>query len=370
MSFSVMEITETMGMNDFLSIPSEVYRNDPNWVAPQLSEIKRILNPSLNPYFKNASLRIYVCYADGKPVGRSIMVINPLHWIKWKKKPAFFGFFESIDDSTAVKYLFDKIEADSREAGAEYLEGPFNPNPYSELGILIDNFNSVPVFFETYHPPYYQHLLKEAGFSELRILHTRHNNNIAATVSKKIRKADLAEENNGYTIRKFNIFKFRRDLEIMREINNEAFEDNWYFLPLSKEEYKFSARFLFLITLPGLIQIVEYKGKPAATIQCVLNFNRLIKPYNGKMNWWNLPFFLLRRRNLKELVVFTIGIKKAFHHTPALRLIVKSALKLFQDYSTLTTTWISDENKGVIHFTEFLEMKPYKHFAIYSKQLK
>ena len=369
MSFSVKEITETVGMNDFLSIPSEIYRNDPNWVAPQLSEIMRILNPSLNPYFKNASLRIYVCYADGKPVCRSIMVINPLHWSKWKKKPAFFGFFESIDDSNAVKYLFDKIEADSREAGAEYLEGPFNPNHYSELGILIDNFNSVPAFFETYNPPYYPQLLNNAGFSELSILHTRHNNNIAATLSKNIRIADLPDENNGYTIRKFNIFRIHRDLEIMREINNEAFENNWYFLPLSREEYKFSAKFLFFVTIPGLILIVEYKGKPAGTIQCVLNFNRLIKPYEGRMKWWNLPGFLLKRKKLKELIIFTVGVKNEFRHSPVLAMIVKSTLKIFQNYSTLSTTWVSDQNKGVNHFSELLGMKPYKHFAIYSKHL-
>ena len=369
MSFSVREITETVGMSDFLSIPSEIYRNDPNWVAPQFSEIKRTLNPFLNPYFKNASLRIYVCYSDGKPVCRSIMVINPLHWVRWKKKPAFFGFFESIDDSNAVKYLFDKIEADSREAGAEYLEGPFNPNHYSELGILIDNFNSVPAFFETYNPPYYPQLLNKAGFLELSILHTWHNNNIAATLSKNIRIADLKDVNKGYTIRKFNIFRIRRDLEIMREINNEAFENNWNFLPLSREEYKFSAKFLFFVTIPGLILIVEYKGKPAGAIQCVLNFNKLIKPYEGRMKWWNLPGFLLKRKKLKELIIFTVGVKNEFRHSPVLTMIVKSTLKIFQNYSTLSTTWVSDENKGVIHFSELLGMKPYKHFAIYSKHL-
>lgn len=369
MSFSVKEITETVGMNDFLSIPSEIYRNDPNRVAPQLSEIMRILNPSLNPYFKNASLRIYVCYADGKPVCRSIMVINPLHWMKWKKKPAFFGFFESIDDSNAVNYLFGKIEADCREAGAEYLEGPFNPNHYSELGILVDNFNSVPAFFEPYNPPYYPQLLNKAGFSELSILHTRHNNNIDATLSKNIRIADLPDEKNGYTIRKFNIFRIRRDLEIMREINNDAFENNWYFLPLTREEYKFSAKFLFLVTIPGLIRIVEYKGKPAGVIQCVLNFNKLIKPYEGRMKWWNLLGLLSKRKKLKELIIFTVGVKNEFRHSPVLSMIVKSTLKIFQNYSTLSTTWLSDENKGVIHFSELLGMKPYKHFAIYSKHL-
>src|SRR5665647_893510 len=98
MTFLVKEITAKEGMDDFLSIPQVIYRDDPNWIAPQHSELRRVLDPSKNPYFKNASLRIYVCYSDGRPVCRSIMVINRLHWQKWNRKSAFFGFFESVND--------------------------------------------------------------------------------------------------------------------------------------------------------------------------------------------------------------------------------------------------------------------------------
>jgi hypothetical protein len=368
MSYFVREITDKTGMDDFLSIPSEIYSNDPNWVAPQLSEIQRILDPLKNPYFANTSLRIYVCYSNGKPVCRSIMVINHLHWQKWNKKSAFFGFFESANDRNAVKRLFDKIEIDCRTSGAEYLEGPFNPNHYSELGILTDNFNSAPVFFESYNPPYYSQLLNEAGFSELRRFHTRINNNISDTSEKKFRNSHQHSRNKDITVRKFNILRFKRDLEILREINNDAFENNWYFLPLSREEYKFSAKFLFLVTAPGLIQIAEYKGQPVGVLQCVINFNCLIKHFNGRIMPWNLPGLLLRRRNVKELVIFTGAIKKAYRSTPVFAVMYKNALKIFRNYTTLSTTWISDDNLGA-HLAKLLDMKPDKHFAIFSKQL-
>jgi hypothetical protein len=368
MTFLAREIKEKEGMDDFLSIPSEIYRDDPNWIAPQHSELRRVLNPLKNPYFANASLRIYVCYSDGKPVCRSIMVINHLHWQKWNKKSAIFGFFESVNDSNAVKSLFDKIEADCRASGAEYLEGPFNPNHYSELGILIDNFNSPPVFFETYNPDYYPDLLKEAGFSELCIFHTRINNSISDTLSKKIRISQNYACNNEITVRKFNIFRFKRDLKILREINNDAFENNKFFLPLSGEEYKFSAKYLFFVTTPGLILIAEYKGKPVGAAQFVINFNSLIKSVNGRIMPWNLPGLLWKRRNLKELVIFTVGIKKVFRNTRVFAVMLKSAIKIFRNYSTLSTTWISDENLGV-NLAQLFEMKPNKHFAIYSKQL-
>jgi hypothetical protein len=368
MSYFVREITCKAGMDDFLSIPAEIYRNDTNRVAPQLSEIKRVLDPLKNPYFLNASLRKFVCYSLGKPACRAVMVINPLHWKKWNRKSAFFGFFDSVDDFEAVLHLFRKIESCARASGAEYLEGPFNPNHYSELGILLDNFNSAPIFFETYNPPYYSHFLKEAGFSELCKFHTRINTGISDTLVKKINNSSDHSGNKEITIRKFNIFRFKRDLEILREINNDAFENNWYFLPLSREEYMFSAKFLFFVTTPGLILIAEYKGQPVGAVQCVINFNSIIKSLNGRIKPWNLPGLLLKKRNVKELIIFTGAVKKSFRNTRVSALLFKHMLRIFRHCTILSTTWISDENLGA-HLDQLLEMKPGKHFAIFSKQL-
>jgi hypothetical protein len=368
MSYFVREIKEKSGMDDFLSLPSEIYRNDPNHIVPQLSEIKRVLNPLKNPYFTNASLNIYVCYSLGKPVCRAVMVINRLHWQKWKRKSAFFGFFESVDDSDAASYLFRKIESYARASGAEYLEGPFNPNHYSELGILLDNFNSAPIFFESYNPPYYSVLLKEAGFSELCKFHTRINNNFSDTLVKKIKDSHRPSGKNDITIRKFNIFRFKRDLEILREINNDAFENNWYFLPLSRKEYLFSAKFLFFVTNPGLILIAEYKGQAVGAVQCVINFNCLIKSLNGRIRPWNIPGLLLRKRNIKELIIFTGAVKKSFRNTRVSALLFRNMLRIFRNCTSLATTWISDENLGA-HLDKLFELRPDKHFAIFSKQL-
>jgi len=369
MTYIVREISGKEEWEDFLSIPAGIYSGDPNWITPQLSGVKRVLDSARNPYFANAILKVYVCYLDNKPVSRSVMVINRLHWTRWHKKSAFFGFFESPDKSDAVSHLFNKIEEDSRALGAEYLEGPFNPNHYSELGILIDNFNSPPVFFETYNPPYYSKLLYGAGFSELYRFHTRINENISAVLAKYPAGPELHINDKDIVIRKFNILKMKRDLEIMRDINNDAFENNWYFLPLTKDEYKFSARFLFFVTMPGLIEFAEYKGQPVGVLQCVINFNRLIKPLNGRIRLWHIPGLLLKRNRLKELIIFTVGIKKAFQHTGVSAMMIKSSMKILQKYSTVSTTWISDENKPVIHISDLFGMKPWKYFSIYSKKL-
>jgi hypothetical protein len=267
-----------------------------------------------------------------------------------------------------VKCLFEKIEADCRAAGAEYLEGPFNPNHYSELGILLDNYNSPPVFFDTYNPSYYPGLIKEAGFSESNLFHTRINNDISATLSKKYKPSREDIFSKDITVRKFNIFRFRRDIAILRDINNDAFEDNKFFLPLSLKEYMFSAKYLFFVTWPGLILIAEYKGEPVGAAQLVINFNSLLRSCGGRIRLWQIPLLLWKRKKIKELVIFTAGIKKEFRNKRVFALILRSAIKIFRQFSTITTTWISDESLGN-SLASLLEMNPGKHFAIYSKHI-
>lgn len=370
MSYYVTTISDKAGWKDFLSLPYYIYKDDPNWIPQLNSEVKRVLNPAKNPYFRNASLRIYVCYSDSVPVSRSIIVINRQYWAKWKRKSAFFGYFESYNDPEAVKCLFSRLEEECRALGAEVLEGPFNPNHYSEMGIQVDNFNTDPIFFETHNPPYYSQLLNATGFQEILLIHTRINRNIQETLSKNMNRIDRGDPGKELSIRKFNIWRMKRDLEILREINNEAFEENPFFLPLTMDEYKFSSRFLFLVTTPGLILFAEHKGKPVGAVQYVINFNRLVKPLNGIIRPWQLPGLLLKRKSVKELVIFSVGIKKAFQHTGISAILIKSGIKIFQKYTTVSTTWIYDANKSIVHIAELFDMKSNKHFGIYSKSLR
>ncbi len=369
MTYKTEEISGKKGWKDFLSVPLLVYRNDPNWVAPQDSETRRVLDAVKNPYFRDAVLNLYVCYCDNRPVCRSVMVINHHHWVRWNRKSAFFGFFESVNDIGAVTCLFERIEADARASGAEFLEGPFNPNHYSEIGILSTGFGTPAIFFETYNPHYYPVLLESMRFSELKRLHTRINANIGNTIARGIRWKDKSPDDKNITIRKLKLLHLGNELELMREINNDAFKDNWYFLPLTREEYKFSAKYLFFVTWPGLVLFAEYKGKPAAVMQCVVNFNKVLGSFRGKLRPWHIPAILLKRRKLGELVVFSIGIKKEYRTTSVSSALLNAAMKLFRNFNSLSTTWTTDDNIAIIHFGNLLGMKPHKYFSVYSKSL-
>ena len=241
MSYRVQKVSTAKEFSDFLKIPYRIYKNDENWIAPLNSEIRRSLNPKLNPYFKNASLELFICYDNEIPVSRAAVVINKLYKHKYNISKALFGYFESMNDIAAVKTLFKTIEDYCRDMNVELIEGPFNPNHYSELGIKTDKFDSLPAFFQTHNPNYYSYLLEEAGFNISKILHTRKNDNVNEYILKKYGEVKSLDF-EGYRVRSFSNKNFKKDLEAVREIFNDAFENNWNFLPVSKEEYLFSAK--------------------------------------------------------------------------------------------------------------------------------
>ncbi len=368
MPYRVKMISDIQGMKDFLELPVKIYKNDSIWVAPQVSEIQRILNANSNPYFRNASLKKFICYKGEEPVARSIFVINHEHWKKFGKKTAFFGFFESINDEEASGYLFEEAGKYCRSEGAEFLEGPFNPNHYSEMGILINNFNSPQIFFETYNPEYYLKLLEMSGFHVMCNLHTRINRNTGDYVRHRY---DLSSRQKcrDFSVRHFNLFKIKAELERIREVNNDAFSNNWYFLPLTSEEYLFSAKFMFFVTYPKLNIIVEHHGEPVGVLQCVLNINNLLQPMKGKFNMFDLLGFLRKRPWINEIIIYAIGVKRAYQKTVVFKLLFESVCKIVQRYPIVSTTWMTEDNVSAIRASELLGLEPYKRFAIYEKVL-
>ncbi len=367
--YKVATVNDEKVMKDFLELPNRIYCGDSNWVAPLESEVRRTLDPRSNPYFTNATLQLFVCYKNDKPSARCVAVINSKHWEKFGEKAAFFGFFEAVKDEEATGRMFDAVEEYCGSAGAELIEGPFNPNHYSELGLQIDKFDEAPRFFETYNREYYTKLLEESGFYRQCLLHTRINTAISDFVLRHYGAVSFPRKSGGFSARCFNLFDMKAELERIREVYNEAFSDNWHFLPLTREEYSFSAKYLFFITYPKLVVIVEHNREPVGVLQCVLNINPILQPLKGKMQTINFPKLLIKRRHIREILIYAVGIKKRYQGSRVYKLLLDSMCAIALRYSVLSTTWMSDTNIAVIQVSKHLGLEPYKYYAIYEKKI-
>jgi len=370
MSFDVVPVSDRKGLDDFLRLPFALYRGDPLWVPPVVAEVRRTLDAERNPYFADAALRLFVGYRDGTPAARLAVVISRAHERALGVRSAFFGFFESANDEDAARRIFEEAERYCRANGATALEGPFNPHHYSELGLQVDRFGTAPSFFQPYNPAYYVALLEKAGFRAAARFQTMKNDDLGTTLFRRFGALTAAGCRRGYTVRPFSLRARDRDLELMREVNNDAFAANWHFLPLSREEYAFSAQHMGLVTRPDLIAFVERQGRPVGVLHCVLDVNPLLRAWNGTAGPVKLLRFLRGRRSVKTIILFTVAIREEFRRSYVSQLLLAEFCRMARGFARAETTWLSPDNAPALRAAESLGMREDKHFAVYAKELR
>lgn len=368
MKYNVVEVESRKHLKDFLSLPYLIYSNDENWVAPMITEVKRTLSKR-NPYFVDAEYKLFNCYYREKICARASVVINKRYRNAEGLNTAFFGFFECLPDEDAAKVIFDAIEKYCRTKNVDVIEGPFNPNHYSELGLQVNNFNTEPAFFQTYNPANYLQMLENCGFRIANKLYTMKNDNIGYCLKSRY-KAILPESSEEYKIRCFSMNDMKRDLNYMRDIFNDAFQYNKYFLPLSNDEYLYSAKYLKYVTRPDLIKFVEHKNTPVGCLHLVLDINPLLKVFYGKFNLFSYLNFLKKKDQVKNLIIFAVGVKSLYRRSPAYALLLNSAINLAKNCSSLETTWISENNSAAINAANKLMLHYDKEFVILSKSIQ
>jgi hypothetical protein len=356
-------------MKAFLDLPERIYRGDPNYVPPLRAEVRRTLDGRRNPYFAGTSLRLFVCYDDREVVARLAIVLNPRYEERFGVRAAFFGFFEAKNNPAAVSALFASAKAFCRSRGATRLEGPFNPNHYSELGLLVDHFDDPPVFFQTYNPSYYPALLEAEGFAVSALLFTGRNDHVRRFVEQHFSGEAPSVLPAGYHLRPLDAHRKGEEMETMRKIFNDAFASNWHFLPASKEEYDYAAKYLGLITNPSLVRYVEYRGEQVAVLLCVPDVNPLIRQFKGRRGPLKLLRFLRGRSAQRTVIVYAVGIRQRFQQSRVYPLLLAECARMAAKYDVLECTWISEGNRLAARSAERLGMHPHKHFAIYALPL-
>jgi hypothetical protein len=173
----------------------------------------------------------------------------------------------------------------------------------------------------------------------------------------------------GFTVRTINGGDTAGELERIRDVFNDAFTDNWHFLPLSSAEYQYAAKFLRYVTYPELIAICEHGDEPVGAVQCVPDVNSILQPLKGRLGPIGCVKYLNGRKKIRDLVIFAVGIKRAYQHSRVYKLLLDAVRWMARDCRSLSTTWMYDDNRPSIQAAEHLGLKPYKNFVIYAKRL-
>ncbi|MFO0734460.1 MAG: hypothetical protein U0270_01200 [Labilithrix sp.] len=375
----MVEIRQTpMGgdLKDFLNVVDVIYRDDPRYIRPLDMDLSDRLNPKKNPFFEHADGVIFTAHKGGRCVGRVTAQIDREHLARHKDDVGFFGFLDTVDDEEVAKALLERAEAWLKERGMKTIRGPMSLSINEEIGCLVDGFESPPVLMNPHHRSYQGGLIEKAGYVKAKdVWGWRYE---VGEPNARVKKAQediraLPE----VKIRRLSRSQMAADVATTLEIFNEAWHDNWGFVPATpKEADKMAADFkLFLV--PEITVIVEIDGKPAAVAIALPNVNELIADMKGKLFPFGLPKLLYRLKveGAKSGRLILLGIKKEFRQNrkyAALSLMLYAEMNEGGKRAGMTwgeLGWTLEDNAAVNAGIRMMGAKKYKTYRIYEKSL-
>lgn len=302
-------------IDDFLGVVDRIYASDPKYVRPLDMELKDRLNPKKNPFFEHGQGTIFCAYRRGECVGRVTATIDHAHLDKYGDGTGFFGFLDTVDDDEVARSLLENAERWLKVKGMTRVRGPLSLNINEELGCLIDGFDTPPYMMMPHHRTYQGGLIEKAGYAKAKDFYAWSYN--VGTVNKRTQRAhDEIGAMPEISHRKASLKDLARDVELVVDIFNDAWSDNWGYVPFTRAEVAKMAADFKMLLMPDITCIVSIDGEPAAFALAVPNLNELVRDFGGKLFPLGLPKLLWRLKveGPKSARLILLGVRKKWRH--------------------------------------------------------
>lgn len=371
-------------LKDFVRFSWKLYKGDPCWTPPlngdllgnRLLGLKGLLTPK-HGYHRHAEVTHFLARRGKEVVGRISAAINREFNEHYHASMGFFGFFEVIEDYEVARRLLDSARQWVQERGATVMRGPgeYSNATHERQGILIEGFQYPPTVELTHNPPYYAEFLERYGFQKAKDYVAYMTDLETANLPLVERLARTAKKMVNLTTRPIEMKKLREEVRMIMHMYNEAWAQNWGFLPISDEEADAIADTLQLIIDPEMIRFAYLDGKPAAVIGVIPDPNYALRPrwrWYGDSDLVRVIRLLIMRRRIPLLRGFFFGIKPEFRVTGLPVLLAAQIVSHMRErnYFYVDASLMLEDNHAIIKVVETFGCKYYKRWRIYDMPLK
>lgn len=378
-------ITPVSGKGDlkaFIDLPWRLYANDPHWVPPLKGEVKDLLTPGKNPFFGHAEAQYFLARRGGRVVGRISAHIDRLALdqpLDQGMGPGTgnFGMFEA-EDAAVGKALIAKAEDWLRDKGMTRSLGPLSLSIWEEPGLLIQGHDHPPTVMMGHNSPAYQAMIEGEGYAPVKQLKT-YELDITRPFPPLIQRiVQSGEKNPRIRIRNVDKSRFDAEAAIILGILNDAWGNNWGFVPITDEEVAHTGKKLKPIVFEDLIMIAELDGEPVAFMMTLPDLNEATKTLNGSLlpfGWIKLLRWL-RKPKVRTMRVPLMGVVQRLQSS---RMASQLAFIMIEHIRRNATAnyaatrgeigWVLDDNQGMNAIAEAIDSKVNKVYQIYEKAL-
>jgi GNAT superfamily N-acetyltransferase len=303
----------------FIKLPWRLYRNEPHWVPPLISERRKFLDRDRNPFFEHAEAEYFIAWRDGEPVGRISAHVdhrmNECQGENW----GLFGFFECEQDPETARALLDRASEWHAERGRSEVLGPMDFTTNDECGLLVEGYERPPLILQPWHHPYYRELLEGYGLDkamdlfmwELRLDKVEEKGGFHPMIQAM---AEKVESEHGVTVRSMRKRDFEAELGRFMEVYNAAWERNWGFVPLTEKEVRYYASDLKPILDEKWAMIAERNGEVLGAALSLPDANQCLEHMNGRLLPLGWAKFLWHKRRIDRIRVLALGVKPEYQH--------------------------------------------------------
>ena len=371
---TIKKVETSQDLKKFIDFPHDLYKNDPYYVPELYMSQKALLDKKTSLFLEHSEAEYFMAYTNQKLVGRIAAIRNNNHINFTGQNVGFFGFFDVIEDYEVAKALLDKASEWVKSKGMSAIIGPTNFSGNETCGALIEGFDSSPLTMMTYNFPYYITFFDKYGLTKtMDLLAYRLNTsdmpekllNIA-----KLLEARLAQHN--ITIRKLNMKKYDAELKGLREVYNEAWQQNWGFVPMTDAEFNALGKELKMLAIPDFVYIAEKEGKPIGVAVTIPDINQTLKRLKrGRLFPFGLFKILYYKRRINVVRVIILGVKNEYRRLGLDAIFYAKTVEQAQKANIIfgEASWILENNemmnKALVNIGGFV----YKKYRIYKKDL-
>lgn len=358
----------------FHALPAEIHAGGSRWVKPLALQVRQTWAPR-HPFFAHAQAQAWIARRNDRVVGRISAQVDTLQRAQGRPETGHFGQLEALDEAAVFQALVDTAEGWLGERGMGVMQGPFDLSVNQQCGLLVSGFEHAPMMMMNYAPPYYSTRLEAMGFDVAA-------ETLAYRGRPDYRQPDrigrlLDRLGDRLSIRPLARRELAARAELMRELFNAAWADNWGFVPFTRAEFAHMIGELKLLVRPGYVQLATLDDEPAGFIVALPDFNELVADLDGRLFPAGAVKLLWRlaRRHGRRARIPLMGISPALKRSytgaaVSYALIEAVRWPLIADGIEETEqSWILEQNSGMRAIVEAIGMRIAQRFRIYQRPI-
>ena len=363
----------------FISLPYDLYRGEENWRAPIRFDRKTHIDPRKNPTMDGIEVEFFLAVKGDRPVGRIAAFVSSAHQNRHSDNAGHFGFFDCIADPAVGAALLDAAEGWLRAKNVSKIIGPSQWGVNDECGCLVDGYETPPVILMLYGRPDYPEMIEAAGFEKaVDLLAFQADLNAGYPRPRMTQMmVRLAERDPRVTWRKLDKKHLTEDVETAMDIFNDAWSDNWGFLPYTPPQVARMVHEMKPVLKDECFLIGYIDEEPAAFIAMIPDVNQALIGLDGKLlpfGWLRL-LYRLKIKGVTQARIPLMGLRRKWHNTkPGLALVAQLCETVFAagrdcGFTHCELSWILEDNDSMIRICEQASAVPYKTYRMYEKTL-